>query len=145
VLILFWTAVPTLSLANTSFALVVAFVVKYMLLGLKTVEPAAFLVHPSLIEAAKLSGAGPFATLWRIWIPLLRPALLGAGLLVFMPCLSELTMSILLHGPGTENLGVLLFQLQEYADRASAAVIGTILLLTLFAFNFVAGRITREP
>ena len=77
----------------------------------------------------------------RIWLPLLRAPLFAAALLVFMPCFSELTMSILLYGPGTENLGVVLFNLQEYADRSSAAVVGTLLLIVVVVLRLAAGRL----
>lgn len=139
-LLFVFAKVPGLGLANTLTALILACSVKYLLLGLKTIEPAAFLVHPSLIEAARLSGAAGPRRIFHIWLPLLRRALWAAALLIFMPTLSELTMSILLHGPGTETLGVLLFQLQDYADRSSAAVIGTLLLVSLFVFDLIARR-----
>jgi len=140
ILLFLFAKLPGLGLANTLTALVLACSIKYLLLGIKTVEPAAFLVHPSLVEAARLSGASAPQRVLLIWMPLLKRALWAAGILVFMPVLSELTMSILLHGPGTETLGVLLFQLQEYADRTSAAVIGTMLLASLFLFDFIVRR-----
>jgi iron(III) transport system permease protein len=140
VLLFLFAKYPQLGLANTLTALALACSIKYLLLGLKTVEPAAFLVHPSLIEASRLAGAKSWQRILFIWTPLLKRALWAAAILVFMPVLSELTMSILLHGPGTETLGVLLFQLQEYADRTSAAVIGTLLLACLFVFDLIARR-----
>jgi len=133
-----------LGLADTLGIIIVALVLKYLTLGFRTVGPATFLIHPSLIEAAQLSGASFLSRLKRIWFPLLRPSLVATGLLILMPCVAELTMSILLYGPGTETLGVQLFQLQEYADRASAAVVGTLLLLAVILFQVVVGRLLRE-
>ncbi|MCP4655299.1 MAG: iron ABC transporter permease [bacterium] len=129
------------SLMNTLSILVVAYGLKYATLGFQTVRPSAFLVHPSLLEAAQLAGAGFFQRFYRIWLPLLKAPLFAAAILVFMPCFSELTMSILLYGPGTETLGVVLFNLQEYADRSSAAVVGTLLLGVIVVFRIVAERI----
>lgn len=143
-LIFFSTRFSFLNLSDTLGILVLALVVKYLTLGLRTLGPAAFLIHPSLIEAAKLSGASFPQRLLYIWIPLLKPALFAALLLVFMPSVSELTMTILLYGPGTETLGVTLFNLQEYADRASASVVGTLLLIVVVSFQFIAGRVMHE-
>ena len=128
------------SVSNALALLVVAYAVKYSTLGLQTVRPSAFLVAPALIEAAQLSGAGFFQRLFRIWLPLLRGPLFATTLLVFLPCFSELTMSILLHGPGTETLGVVLFNLQEYADRSSAAVVGTLLLGVILCLRAASRR-----
>ena len=92
------------------------------------------------IEAAQLAGAGFFERLYRIWLPMLRGPLFASMLLVFLPCFSELTMSIMLYGPGSEPLGVVLFNLQEYADRSSAAVVGTILLGVILIIRAASRR-----
>ena len=129
-----------LPVMDTLLILVVAFTVKFATLGIQTVRPSALLVDPTLIESAQLAGAGYWQRLWRIWLPLLKAPLFAAALLVFMPCFSELTMSILLYGPGTENLGVVLFNLQEYADRSAAAVVGTLLLAVVILFRALAEK-----
>ncbi len=131
-------------LTDTLIILVVAYAVKYATLGLQTVRPSAFLVHPSLLEAAQLTGAGYWQRLARIWLPLLGAPLFAASLLVFLPCFSELTMSILLYGPGTETLGVVLFNLQEYADRSSAAVVGSLLLVVVVTIRLLSRRFESE-
>ena len=130
--------------ADTLALLILAYGIKYLTLGIQTLRPSALAIDRSLIEAAQLAGARFSQRLWRVWIPLLRGPLAAALLLVFMPCFSELTMSILLHGPGTETLGVVLFNLQEYADRSSAAVVGTLLLLVILAFRALAQRLMPE-
>ncbi len=143
-LIFLATRFSALNISDTLFILAIAYVLKYLTLGFRTLGPATFLVHPSLIEAAQLSGAGVWTRLRLIWVPLLRPALVATAILILMPCLAELTMSVLLYGPGTETLGVTLFQLQEYADRASAAVVGSLLLGSVILFQLIAGKVLRE-
>jgi iron(III) transport system permease protein len=143
-LVSFWSAVPALSLANTLGALVAAYALKYFFLSYKALEGSASLLHPALLEAARLAGASKARTLRSIVVPLLKPALWAAFLVVWMPCLSELSMSILLQGPGTETLGTLLFQLQEYADRGSGAVVGTVLLAAVALTQAAVERMTHE-
>ncbi|MBS1985494.1 MAG: iron ABC transporter permease [Bdellovibrionales bacterium] len=128
-------------LANGLGILVLAYALKYLMLGLRNVGSAVELVHSSLIEAARLAGAGRWQLLRRIWIPLLKSALMAAAVLCLVPCLSELTMSVLLYGPGTENLGVLLFQLHDYADRSSAAVVGTLVFVAVFALQWAVAQL----
>ena len=43
----------------------------------------------SLLEAAASLGAGRLRTLWRVTLPLLRPALSTAALLTFMTALAS--------------------------------------------------------
>lgn len=41
-------------------------------------------IPPSLSEAAHLDGAGWFRVFWSVYLPLSRPALIGAGLILFL-------------------------------------------------------------
>ncbi len=55
-------------------------------------------LDPSLTEAAASLGAGRWQTLRRVTLPLLRPALAGAGLLVFMTSLASFSAPYLFGG-----------------------------------------------
>ncbi|MBP7845534.1 MAG: iron ABC transporter permease [Proteobacteria bacterium] len=120
--------------------IILSYCFKYSNLALKNLSPNFNFIHPSWIEAAEISGAGPWSRIWWIYIPLLKTALLATATLVFMPTLSELSMTLLLSGPMSSTLGVLLFELQEYADRSSAAVVGTLILI----FVLVLQRFSRR-
>lgn len=41
-------------------------------------------IPKELIEAAEIDGLGPLGTLWRIILPLSKPALIGAGMMLFL-------------------------------------------------------------
>lgn len=143
-LILFFRWANLASLSDSIGALIIAFVLKYVSLGVSSIGPSAQLVHPSLIEAAQLSGATTWTRLTRIWIPLLKPSLIAAFILVLMPCLGELTLSKLMTSPTSQNLGVYIFELQEYADRSSAAVVAVLLIATVISLNFWIGKINHD-
>lgn len=127
------------SLYNTLTLILLAYVVKYMSLSVKTVGDGYQQIHPSLEEAARISGAGWFRILFTIYGPLLKTALVASMFLVFMPVLSELTMTILLTGPGLETIGTLIFQLQEYSDMGGggAAVLSTLVVCFVLVLNFI--------
>jgi iron(III) transport system permease protein len=123
-----------LAVANTPWILLLAYAGKYLALGQSNAAEAVAQLDPSLEEAARLSGAGRWRTLADVTLPLLRPALLTAFWLTFLFCATEITMSVLLVAPGRDLLGSLLFELQSYADPASAAVLAcALVLLALFA------------
>jgi len=52
----------------------------------------------SMLEAAQALGAGPWATLRRVTLPLLRPSLAGAALLVFMTALGSFSAPYVFGG-----------------------------------------------
>ncbi len=116
-----------------------AYVLKYAAVGARSMVTAFGQVDPVLEEAARVSGADLRELLWTIWLPILRRALGAAFLLAWLPMLTELTMSVLLTGPGAATLGTVLFDLQEYADQPSAAALAWILLTLALGF----GAVTR--
>ncbi|MGZ3692566.1 MAG: ABC transporter permease, partial [Pseudobdellovibrio sp.] len=127
-----------ISLYNTLFLIGLAYIVKYLSLSLKTVGDGYRQIHPSLEEAARISGAGWWTVMFTIYGPLLKTALIASMFLVFMPVLSELTMTVLLTGPGLETIGSLIFQLQEYSDMAGggAAVLSVLVVFFIVILNF---------
>ncbi len=118
----------------------IAYTLKYAAVGANSLETAYTQIHPSLEEAARISGARTVKLLSTIWAPLLKQSMKAAWLLAFLPLATELTMSVLLTGPGSATLGTVLFQLQEYADQPSAAALAW-MLLTL---ALVIGLMTRK-
>lgn len=126
------------SLYNTLTLIFVAYVIKYCSLSSKIISDAYQQIHPSLEEAARISGARWVTVMRTIYWPLLKSALMASAFLVFMPTLSELTMTILLTGPGLETIGTLIFQLQEYSDvgGGGAAVLSCLVVLFVLTLNF---------
>ena len=126
------------SMYSTLWLILIAYIVKYCSLSFKVVGDAYQQIHPSLEEAAQISGANFRQILFTIYWPMLKPALMASGFLVFMPALSELTMTILLTGPGLETIGTLIFSLQEYSDigGGGAAVLSCIVVLFALILNF---------
>lgn len=118
----------------------ISYCLKYAAVAARSLQNAFRQVHPALEEAARVSGARTPALIRTIWIPLLKKSMRASWLLAALPILTELTMSVLLTGPGGATLGTLLFQLQEYADQSSAAALAWILL----TLALVVGFLTRE-
>lgn len=133
------------SLYNTLFIIFIAYNTKYLSLSFATTHNALASLHPSLIEAASLSGANSWNKIKFILFPLMKSTLLASWILVFIPCLSELTMTQLLTGPGRETLGTLIFQLQEYSDMGGGgpAALSLLLLLILFLLQILIKLISR--
>lgn len=133
-----------LYLPGTLGLLLVAYAVKYLAFGVRGIRAALDQIHPSLEEAARTSGAGPLRGAKDVTLPLVSPAVAAAFVIVALPCLSELTMSVLLFGAGTETAGTLLFELQSYADPPAASVVATLVVLVAVATNALAQRLQRR-
>ena len=120
-----------LALLGSPFLLLLAYAIKYQALAVQSLVPAISNIDPSLDEAGRICGASPWGVLKRILIPILLPTLGSLMLLTALPVFSELTMSVLLSGPGTETVGTLLFQLQDYANPLAACSLATLLVVIL--------------
>ena len=63
--------------------------------------------------------------------------------LIFMPSFYELTMSNLLYGSDTQTIGVLLYELQTYADTQNASVLSVIILLIVMVGNLILNKVSK--
>ena len=132
-----------LNLYNTFAILIVAYIIKYLAFSVRTVCASLEQIDLSLEEAAQISGASWLRSFKDIILPLVRPGLIAAWFLVFMTTFYELTMTILLYGPNTHNLGVILFELQTYSNQQAAAVLSVLILIVVIGGNLIASRLTK--
>jgi iron(III) transport system permease protein len=132
-----------INLYNTAWILVLAYVLKYASLGFQPVLTGFAGIAPALVEASRISGART-ARVWRsIVLPILRPEFMGAFFLVLIPILGELTMSIFLASPAFRPIGAVLFDLQDYADQASAGALSIVLVILVLLMNEAARLLSR--
>jgi len=92
-----------ISLYNTIWIILVAYVARFLALAVKPVAAAFTQVHTSLEEAARSSGASLSRSLRDVTIPLIRSALVSGWFLAAVPAITELTLSVLLWSAGNET------------------------------------------
>lgn len=128
-----------LPLYNTLGIILLAYMAKFLNFSYRIINDGVGQIDKTLIDAAQVAGANSWQVFSRIWLPLLRPFLMASFFLVFMPAFSELTMSVLLTGPGNETIGTLIFQLQEYGDASGggAAVLSFCVLILIVLMNAI--------
>lgn len=119
-------------LRDTLAIILVVYLAKFWALGHRPLAGAVERLPDDLVRAARVSGAAPVATVRTVVVPLLRPALLGAWLLVFLFAVHELTISSLLYGPGNETLAVVILNQQQLGDVAATSAL-SVLLTALIA------------
>lgn len=102
-------------------------------------------LDPALLEAAADLGSRPFATLWRVVIPVSAPGFVAGSVLVFIPCLGAYLTPDLLGGGKSVMLGNLVqnqFTTARDWPFGSAAslvlMLGSAILLALLMRSRVA-------
>jgi iron(III) transport system permease protein len=129
-------------LYNTIWILLIAYVARYLTFGVRSTAGSLQQIHPSLEEAARICGANWLQSFRDVMLPLITPGLFAGWFLVFMPCLRELTVSILLWSAGRETVGVMVFNLQESGHTTLSAALAMMMLAVLVAANIITRRIT---
>jgi iron(III) transport system permease protein len=117
------------ALRDTLAIILVAYVAKFWALGYRPIAAGIDGMPEDLRRAARASGADAWTTTRTIVLPLIRPLVVAAGFLVFLFALHEVTISSLLHGPGTTTLGVVVLDLQQLGDVGRSAALAIILTL----------------
>ena len=122
------------SIYGTAWIILFAYVASFMAIALKPVIAAVSSLATDVEEAALMDGAGLATRLRTIILPLVLPAVLAGGLMVFLLAFNELTISALLWSAGTETLGVALLNLEDAglgAEAAALAVVATSVVAAL--------------
>ena len=68
-----------INIYNTLTIMIVAYMIKYLLMGMRTIVSAMAQIHPLLEEASQISGAGWLRVLKDVTIPLIGPQLWQVG------------------------------------------------------------------
>jgi len=106
-----WFGVSTgLLLSGTIFALVFAYVVRFLAVAFGAVEASLGKIQPNMDMAARSLGAGPGRTLWRIHLPMIRGSLIAAGTIVFVDSMKELPATLILRPFNFDTLATHVYQ-----------------------------------
>lgn len=114
-----------LILSGSAFVLLLAYVIRFMAVALNAVEAGWQRLSPNLDAAARTLGSGPLAMLTTIHLPLLRPAIGAAALLVFVDTMKELPATLLLRPFNFETLATQIYNFasQEQFERSALAAL----------------------
>lgn len=120
-----WWGISTgLVLTGTAFALVYAYLVRFLAAALSAIEAGLSRIGPTLEGAARTLGHGPTSVLLRVHAPLMRGSVFTAALLVFADALKELPATLVLRPFNFDTLAVRVYQLASDERLAQASTAG---------------------
>ncbi|MCG5538824.1 iron ABC transporter permease [Halorhodospira sp. 9622] len=117
-----WGGLGTTFLAGSIFALILAYVVRFMAVAYGAVDSSLERVRPVLRDAARSLGAGDREVIRRIYVPMLAPGLLTALLLVGVDVMKEMPATLLLRPFGWDTLAVRIYEFTTEGVWERAAV-----------------------
>lgn len=108
-------------LYGSLFVLLIAYLARFMPFAQRSVAGVLLSLSPELEDASRACGSGYGRTLTRVTLPLIKPGMAAAWVLLFVIYLRELPMSILLWQSGSETMSVALWELMEHATSGKVA------------------------
>lgn len=114
-----------LLLSGSAFAIVLAYTIRFLAVSHGAIEAGLGKVSPNLGMIARTLGRSAGGALREVHLPLIRPALVAAGLLVFVDSMKELPATILLRPFNFETLATHVYSfasLERFEDAALAAL-----------------------
>ncbi len=130
--------------SGSIFALIIAYSIRFLAVGLGTIEAGLERISPNLDAASRALGETALSTLVRVHLPLLLPALGSAGLLVFVDAMKELPATLLLRPFNFDTLATHIYglaALEQFEEAALGAltIVAVGLIPVLLLHRAVAG------
>jgi iron(III) transport system permease protein len=121
------------ALYGTAAIMILAFTTRFLPIAYANSAAAIRGINPEMEEAARILGGGRLVAVRRVVAPMLKSALVGAWLLVFIPATRELSTAIFLYGPKTRVMSVMMLNLVDEGSLEPAAALGLTLLVLILA------------
>ena len=120
---------PRMLLMGSMAALVLVYLLRFLAIAAGGIESGLARIPPSLDQAAASLGHRAGATLRRVHLPLLRPSLAAAALLVFVDAMKELSATLLLRPLDFETLATWLYAEASRGTYEEGAVAALLIVL----------------
>lgn len=128
---------------NTAYIMIVAYLIKYLMMGMRTVVSAMSQIHVSLEESSQISGASWLGTMRRITIPLIFPSIAAGWFLIFIPSFYELSMTTLLYSNSTKTIGFQLYEYWTFTSQPQSCAMAFGILMIVVVLNFLLNKLTK--
>jgi iron(III) transport system permease protein len=113
---------PGLIFSGTLLAVVFAYLVRFLTIAFRTLETGMVRLTANLDAAARTMGRGAWRRFIDVHIPILKPSIATALILVFVDAMKELPATLLLRPFDFETLATHLFSLASLGQLEDAAL-----------------------
>ncbi len=137
-----WINIP-ISIYGTLWLMALAYFTVMLPLGVRTLAGVVLQIDKSLEECARVCGAGWVYQMRTVTLPLLKPGILAAWLLIFMACVRELGASVFLMGPNSKVIAPSIVNAFATSGTELTAAMALIQTFTVIVALVILFRLTR--
>ncbi len=133
-----------LVLTGTVTALLFAYVVRFLAVGYNPIDGGFQKLGRHLDESAQSLGSSSWRVLLKVNLPLLKTALFGAAILVFVDVLKELPLTLILRPFNFDTLATYTFELASDENLAESANSALIIIATGIIPIYLLNRLMTQ-
>src|SRR5882672_5471641 len=138
-----WLNIP-IPIYGTLWLLALAYFTVMLPLGVRTLAGVVLQIDKSLEECARVCGAGWVYQMRTVTLPLLKPGILAAWLLIFMACVRELGASVFLMGPNAKVIAPSIVNAFATSGTELSTALAIIQTSAVFVALAILFRATRQ-
>lgn len=115
-------------LYGTIYVIMAVYVICWISFGTRVLNNSMIQVHRELEEAAQVGGVSTLRVLWKVILPLVRPALIYAWIWTSLSAYRELTMAVFLASPKSQLLSTYIWGQWHGGGLGDAAAIAVVMM-----------------
>ncbi len=126
-----WIVMP-IGVYGTLWLIILAYLTIFLPLGVRTIAGVILQLDKSVEECARVCGATWLNTIRTVTLPLLKPGILAAWVLLFIVSVREVSASILLISANTKVIGPAIIQSYQESGLQLTAAMAVTLAVVVF-------------
>ncbi|RTL70327.1 MAG: ABC transporter permease [Hyphomicrobiales bacterium] len=135
-----WEVATEIQMAATLPGLMIAHTVIAVPWTMRVMVASLVSLDPALEEASMNLGANRWVTLFKVVLPVARPAIVAAALLSFVISFIDLELSLFLVGPGRTTLPIAIVSYLQWTLDPTICAVATIQIVLIGSMLLIADR-----
>jgi iron(III) transport system permease protein len=118
-------------LAGTPGIMVLVYAVRRLPFAARNASAVLFNIPDSIEEASVSLGVSPLASFFKVILPVMKPGIISAAILLWVTTISELSASIVVYTGGLETMPIAIFSQIDTGRMGVASAYGAILVTVI--------------
>ncbi|HLR12962.1 MAG TPA: iron ABC transporter permease [Burkholderiaceae bacterium] len=130
-------------LTGTWVIMAAAYFVRKVPFSIRSASASLYSIPDSIEEASVNLGVPPIRSFFKVVLPLMKPAILAAAILMWVTSLAEISATIVLYYGGMETMPIQMFRQIDAGFLHTASAYGVILMVVILVPVYTAVRVLR--
>ena len=130
-------------LTGTWMIMAAAYFVRKVPFSIRSASGALYSIPDSIEEASINLGVSPIKSFFKVILPIMKPAILAAAILMWVTSLSEISATIVLYFGGMETMPIEMYRQIDAGYLARASAYGVILMFIILVPVYLATRLFK--